>query len=80
LLELAGGPDAREAREGMVVRMSRRELAKIVGCSNEAAGRVLIKMAEEGLVVSRGRDIFIPNVSRVGTMRRERCSHAGLLQ
>ncbi|HSW13019.1 MAG TPA: cAMP-activated global transcriptional regulator CRP [Solimonas sp.] len=59
LLDLSKKPDAVPHPRGAVVKTSRQELARIVGCSREMAGRVLKKLEEDGIVVSQGRSILI---------------------
>jgi CRP/FNR family cyclic AMP-dependent transcriptional regulator len=59
LLDLTKEPDAKTTPKGTVVRISRQELARIVGCSREMAGRVLKKLEEDGLVSSQGRSILV---------------------
>ena len=61
LLALCGQPDAQPNPRGMVIRISRQELARIVGCSREMAGRVLKKLEEDGLVQVTGRSILVIN-------------------
>ena len=59
LLDLSKKPDAMPHPSGVVVRISRLELARHVGCSREMAGRVLKKLKQEGIVHSQGRKILI---------------------
>ncbi len=59
LLELTRRRDAVVHPRGLTVRVSRQELARIVGCSREMAGRVLKRLEEDGLVVSEGRNITV---------------------
>jgi CRP/FNR family cyclic AMP-dependent transcriptional regulator len=59
LLDLCDDPDARPHPRGTVVRISRQELARNVGCSREMAGRVLKKLAEDGVITTQGRNILI---------------------
>lgn len=59
LLALCRQPDAAPNPRGIVVRISRQELARIVGCSREMAGRVLKKLEEDGLVQVSGRSILV---------------------
>lgn len=59
LLRLSHNPDAVPHPRGVVVRISRQELARNVGCSREMAGRVLKKLAEDGVVSAQGRNILI---------------------
>jgi CRP/FNR family transcriptional regulator, cyclic AMP receptor protein len=59
LLELSDKPDALPHPQGRLVRISRQELARNVGCSREMAGRVLKKLQEDGLVLIQGRNIVV---------------------
>jgi CRP/FNR family transcriptional regulator, cyclic AMP receptor protein len=59
LQDLARKPDAQPHPHGRVVRISRMELARHVGCSREMAGRALKKLREDGLVRAQGRNILI---------------------
>ncbi|RMG54648.1 MAG: cAMP-activated global transcriptional regulator CRP [Gammaproteobacteria bacterium] len=59
LLELARQPDAMTHPDGMQIRITRQELAKIVGCSREMAGRVLKELEEKGLITARGKTIVV---------------------
>ncbi|GAC1624366.1 MAG: cAMP-activated global transcriptional regulator CRP [Nevskia sp.] len=59
LLELTKQPDAKPHLRGTLVRISRQEIARLVGCSREMAGRVLKKLQEDGVVHSQGRSIIV---------------------
>ncbi len=59
LLDLSSSPDAKPHARGVVVKISRQELARIVGCSREMAGRVLKRLEEDGIVQSQGRSILV---------------------
>jgi len=59
LMDLSRKPDAVPHPSGVVVRISRQELARHVGCSREMAGRVLKKLKNDGFVHSQGRNILI---------------------
>ena len=61
LLELCKKPGAVVNAKGTVIKISRQELARIVGCSREMAGRVLKKLEEDGIIASQGRSILIYN-------------------
>jgi CRP/FNR family transcriptional regulator, cyclic AMP receptor protein len=61
LLELCRKPDAVLNAKGTVIKTSRQELARIVGCSREMAGRVLKKLEEDGMIASQGRSILVFN-------------------
>ncbi len=59
LLELCKEPDAITHPDGMLVRVTRQELARIVGCSREMVGRVLKQMEEQHQIVVEGRSIVV---------------------
>jgi len=71
LLDLTDQPDAKSNPKGTTVRVSRQELARIVGCSREMAGRVLKKLEEDGLVNTQGRNIMVLNVGKLASYRGE---------
>lgn len=62
LLELAKQPNAITHPAGMQIRITRQEIAKIVGCSREMAGRILIELAQRGPITARGKTIVILGV------------------
>jgi CRP/FNR family cyclic AMP-dependent transcriptional regulator len=59
LLDLAKQPTAMTHPDGMQIRITRQEIAKIVGCSREMAGRVLKDMIQRGLITARGKTIVV---------------------
>jgi CRP/FNR family transcriptional regulator, cyclic AMP receptor protein len=59
LMELARQPDAMTHPDGMQIRITRQELAKIVGCSREMAGRVLKELEERELISAHGKTIVV---------------------
>ncbi|MBN1379196.1 MAG: cAMP-activated global transcriptional regulator CRP [Gammaproteobacteria bacterium] len=59
LLELAHEPDSMTHPDGMQIRITRQEIARIVGCSREMVGRVLKELEEEGLITAHGKTIVI---------------------
>ncbi len=59
LIDLAKQPDAMTHPEGMQIRITRQEIAKIVGCSREMAGRVLKELQEQGLISAHGKTIVV---------------------
>ncbi len=59
LLNLSKQPDAMTHPDGMQIRITRQELAKMVGCSREMAGRVLKELEEEGLLTAHGKTIVL---------------------
>ncbi len=59
LVDLCEEPDAMSHPQGMQIRVSRQELARIVGCSREMAGRVLKQLEEQGLLHARGKTVVV---------------------
>ncbi len=59
LLELAKLPDAITHPDGMQIRITRQEIARIVGCSREMVGRVLKDLEDRGLIHARGKTMVI---------------------
>ena len=59
LMELANQPDSMTHPDGMQIRITRQEIAKIVGCSREMAGRVLKDLETQGLITAHGKTIVI---------------------
>ena len=59
LSDLCHEPDAMSHPQGTQIRVSRQELARIVGCSREMAGRVLKQLQEQGLLHARGKTIVV---------------------
>jgi len=66
LIDLTKQPDAKPNARGIMVRVSRQEIARLVGCSREMAGRVLKKLEEDGVVQTQGRNIMILAPGRSG--------------
>lgn len=59
LLRLCTLPGAQPHARGTLVRISRQELARLVGCSREMAGRVLKRLEEDGMLLTLGRSILV---------------------
>jgi CRP/FNR family cyclic AMP-dependent transcriptional regulator len=59
LLDLSREPDAMTHPDGMLVRITRQELGRIVGCSREMVGRVLKALEEDHLIAPYGRSIVV---------------------
>ena len=59
LLDLCREPAALTHPDGMQLKVSRQELARIAGCSREVAGRMLKKLEKEGLVEVSGHTIVV---------------------
>ena len=65
LLDLAHMPDAITHPDGMQIRITRQEIARIVGCSREMVGRVLKELEHpetgEPMIHARGKTMVIYN-------------------
>lgn len=61
LLDLCQEPDAESHAYGIKIKITRKELGHIAGCSREMAGRVLKNLEEEQLIVTAGRSIIVSN-------------------
>ena len=59
LLDLCKDPHSMTHPEGMQIKISRQEIAKIVGCSREMAGRVLKDLEEQGNLIVKGHTIVV---------------------
>ena len=59
LLELSAEPDAITHPDGMQIKITRQDIAKMVGCSREMAGRVLKDLEEEQLITAHGKKIVV---------------------
>ncbi len=59
LLEIAQSPDAITHPDGIQIKITRQELAKIVGCSREMAGHVIKNLEEDGLITAHGKTMVI---------------------
>lgn len=59
LLELAKEPDAMTHPDGMQVKITRQEIARIVGCSREMVGRVLKDLEDQGLIHAHGKTMVV---------------------
>lgn len=62
LLDLCDQPDAQTHPEGMQVRVTRQELARLVGCSREMVGKVLKDMEEQKHISVSGKNIVVLGV------------------
>ena len=59
LHDLTREPEAMSHPQGTQLRVSRQELARLVGCSREMAGRVLKKLQLDGKLHARGKTIVL---------------------
>ena len=57
--DLAREPEAMSHPQGTQLRVSRQELARLVGCSREMAGRVLKKQQADGVLHARGKTLVL---------------------
>src|SRR3546814_16419846 len=60
LINLTGKREAAAGPRGVTIRTSRQELARLVGCSRELAGRVLKRPDADGIVETTGRHLILP--------------------
>ena len=59
LLDLCKEPDAITHPDGMMVKVTRQELGRIVGCSREMVGRVLKDLEEDHLISVSGKSMVV---------------------
>ena len=59
LLDLCKEPAAMTHPDGMLVRITRQELGRIVGCSREMVGRVLKDLEDDHLISVAGKSIVV---------------------
>ena len=59
LLDLIQKPDASPHKRGTLIRVSRQELARLIGCSREMSGRVLKTLEDDGMIINQGRSIIV---------------------
>ena len=59
LHDLTREPEAMSHPQGTQLRISRQELARLVGCSREMAGRVLKKLQADGKLTARGKTVVL---------------------
>ena len=62
MLDLCNQPDAMTHPDGMQIRVTRQELARLVGCSREMVGKVLKDMEEQKHVAATGKNIVVLGV------------------
>lgn len=63
LLDLCNEPDAIKKSDGIEIRTTRQEIARLVGCSREMVGRILKDFEENSLVSLNGKNILIFDAS-----------------
>lgn len=59
LLNLSKEPDAMSHPDGTQIKVTRQEIARIVGCTREVAGRVLKNLEDQGLLTAKGQTLVI---------------------
>jgi len=59
LIDLCKQPEAMTHPDGMQIKITRQEIARIVGCSREMVGRVLKELEEKGLVTAKGKTMVV---------------------
>ena len=59
LLNLAKEPDAMSHPDGTQIKITRQEIANIVGCTREVAGKVLKALEDQGLLSAKGKTLVI---------------------
>ena len=59
LHDLTREPEAMSHPQGTQIRVSRQEIARLVGCSREMAGRVLKKLEGDGQLHARGKTVVV---------------------
>ena len=69
LLQLCDMPEAVPHPLGTQVRVTRQELARLVGCSREVASRVVKGLEEQGAVAVDGRNIVVLGHHRRGAAK-----------
>lgn len=63
LLQLAHDSQAISHPQGMLVRITREELGRLVNCSREMTGKVLRNLEEQGLIQVQGKSIVVVEVT-----------------
>ena len=59
IMDLCDEPDAVSHPDGTMIRVTRQELSRIVGCSREMAGRVMKTLEEDGMLTASGKTIIV---------------------
>ena len=66
LLDLSHQPDSMTHPEGMQIRVTRQELARLAGCSREMVGKVLKEMEDHQQVSVAGKNIVLLGIRHSG--------------
>lgn len=59
ILDMCKHIDAVSLPEGFMIKVTRQELAKVVGCSREMVGRILKVFEDDGLITCKGKSIVV---------------------
>ena len=59
LLEFCKQPGAMNHPEGIQIKVTRQEIARLISCSREMVGRVLKKLEAQGMVQIKGKTIVV---------------------
>jgi CRP/FNR family cyclic AMP-dependent transcriptional regulator len=59
LLDLCKQPDAMTHPDGMQIKVTRKEIGRIAGCSREIVGRVLKTLQEQELIFAKGKTMVV---------------------
>lgn len=66
LTKLASQPTAEAVPGGQLVRISRQELAQLVGCTREVVSRAVNQLEANGKLSRQGRALIVPMAARGG--------------
>ena len=77
LINLCKQPDAQPMTNFTVIRSTRQEIAKLIGCSREMVGRVLKQFDEANYISLRGKKIIIYK-DGLESIRKEKPNFRGL--
>ncbi len=64
LFDLCRLPESEEVEDGIKIKVSRQEIARIVGCSREMAGRILKDMQNMGLIEAHGMQVVVHGATK----------------
>lgn len=64
LVDLCREPDAQKKPNGIHIRITRQEIAKLAGCSREMAGRILKDLEAKQLISLDGKTVVVLDFSR----------------
>tara|TARA_B110000483_G_scaffold147265_1_gene175733 strand:- start:111280 stop:111930 length:651 start_codon:yes stop_codon:yes gene_type:complete len=59
LMDLCRLAESIEVEDGVQIKVSRQEIARIVGCSQEMAGRIMKDMQDMGLIEAHGMTVIV---------------------